>query len=380
MAPQGAIKLSPHRSRYVPDHASAIPVPELMSHGKRPPLPALTSIRFFAALYVVLFHCHQQDRLAPLFASGYTGVTLFFALSGFILAYNYPLVKDRAGFWVSRFARIYPVYALSILLCILQLSHLPGPRFQGQLWPILAVFALLQSWWPAWGFTLNTVAWTLSVEALFYAVFPFVINRASRLTRLHFAFFTLLYLALVVFPIALSFSPAHAGLALLLAHLLDGTIPLFRLGTFLIGVAAGVSFTHLTRSGQKPPRSLLWISALTTLLLLAWLPGDIFRPLKTMLLAFSYSGLVFALATVQWRWLVNRWLLLAGEISYSIYLFQILVFHVANDVSQRLFGRQFPLDIYIPFLILFAYAGFRFVEVPARDLIRNAWRRHTQHA
>ena len=70
-------------------------IPDIMSHGKRAPLRALTSIRFFAAMYVVLFHCGLPRLIAMpaiaarFFDSGYTGVTLFFSLSGFILAYNY---------------------------------------------------------------------------------------------------------------------------------------------------------------------------------------------------------------------------------------------------------------------------------------------------
>jgi peptidoglycan/LPS O-acetylase OafA/YrhL len=97
------------------EHSQAMLVPEVMSHGKRAPLHALTSIRFFAAIYVVLFHCgipHLISMPVPManfFDSGYTGVTLFFALSGFILAYNYPRVSSRHDFWISRFARIYPV-------------------------------------------------------------------------------------------------------------------------------------------------------------------------------------------------------------------------------------------------------------------------------
>src|SRR6185437_10634847 len=84
---------------------------------------------FFAAMQVVVFHFAQiRVENAPLpirnlVASGYTGVSLFFVLSGFILAYNY-LDKDlswRGGarfFLIARFARIYPVYALGLLVSI----------------------------------------------------------------------------------------------------------------------------------------------------------------------------------------------------------------------------------------------------------------------
>src|ERR1700730_8218729 len=79
---------------------------------KLPPLRALTTIRFFAAIQVVLFHESFRSGHIPLppvaariVNSGFTAVTLFFVLSGFILAYNYEAVPNKREFWVSRFAR-----------------------------------------------------------------------------------------------------------------------------------------------------------------------------------------------------------------------------------------------------------------------------------
>jgi peptidoglycan/LPS O-acetylase OafA/YrhL len=87
----------------------------------------LTGLRFFAALYVVLFHQettfaaghHFSKPLLTFLGHGYLAVSLFFVLSGFVLTYNY---ADRwsetrfSKFLLSRFARIYPVYALTLLL------------------------------------------------------------------------------------------------------------------------------------------------------------------------------------------------------------------------------------------------------------------------
>src|SRR5579863_596949 len=98
--------------------------------SKRPPLQALTGVRFLAAFYVVLFHSlpwlrnkYQVPETLQIFlGNGYLAVSLFFILSGFILAYTYEGQiegsRNLFRFWQARFARIYPVYFLSLLLCI----------------------------------------------------------------------------------------------------------------------------------------------------------------------------------------------------------------------------------------------------------------------
>jgi len=69
---------------------------------KRPPLPTLTSLRFFAALNVVLFHLAPQcsnGYLRNVVKSGPEMVEFFFVLSGFILAYVY--IDDESPRWMA---------------------------------------------------------------------------------------------------------------------------------------------------------------------------------------------------------------------------------------------------------------------------------------
>ena len=109
----------------------------------RPRLHALTTLRFFAALHVVLFHMRVIGILpgGPWwfhnFASiGFVGVNFFFVLSGFILVYTYdgPDLNVRK-FWWARFARIYPAYILSLVVAapffFFAVRHLDLPIFPG---------------------------------------------------------------------------------------------------------------------------------------------------------------------------------------------------------------------------------------------------------
>src|SRR5437763_10072877 len=145
-----------------------------------PNLKALTSVRFFAALHVALYHLVRPfdlwGPLAPLFSSGYVAVSFFFLLSGFILTYSHALEYERGKgnptkFYVARFARIYPVYLLTTLAA--------GWIMRGQfdkpihIVAFLADLLALQTWSVRTANFFNIPAWSISTEAFFYFVFPF---------------------------------------------------------------------------------------------------------------------------------------------------------------------------------------------------------------
>src|SRR3954470_504363 len=129
-------------------------------------LPSLTSLRFFAALLVVLSHLPGST-----FSEGYTGVTFFFILSGFILSHSYEDrlrtgATSRREFWIARIARVYPLHLLTLLAAVpLAVSESSGAMgFAGRL---LAQLTLTQAAVPVGSiyFSFNHPAWSLSVEA-----------------------------------------------------------------------------------------------------------------------------------------------------------------------------------------------------------------------
>ncbi len=87
----------------------------------------LTSVRFFAAFAVVVHHAggpafaDAPESARSLREFGAVAVRFFFILSGFVLALKYadtarvPRV-DAPRFWLARFARIYPVYVVALVL------------------------------------------------------------------------------------------------------------------------------------------------------------------------------------------------------------------------------------------------------------------------
>ncbi len=151
--------------------------------SSRSRLPALTGLRAFAACNLVFFHFsnpHWFGPFAPIVDNGYTAVSFFLLLSGFILAYNY---SDRAKrgelshvkFWIARLSRLYPIYLVALLISWGMLRDEWHVRTHAQFAQgVVLTPLLLQGWIPNLSTFWNTPAWTMSTEAFFYLLFPFV--------------------------------------------------------------------------------------------------------------------------------------------------------------------------------------------------------------
>jgi peptidoglycan/LPS O-acetylase OafA/YrhL len=165
---------------------------------RKPPLPALTGVRTLLAVNIMFFHFTppHMKLLYPMINNSYVFVGFFFLLSGYVLAYNYadrevPLNKRQ--FWKARFARLYPLYAFSLVFSVLMVMEEWHARSHGEFFAGLILTPLLLQGWDPWLATFwNTVAWTLSVDLFLYLLFPYLLRlpwpkKPMRLVGLVFA-------------------------------------------------------------------------------------------------------------------------------------------------------------------------------------------------
>src|ERR1700731_3636575 len=151
---------------------------------------ALTSLRFFAALFVVCYHTIwtflpwiRRESLPGRFLDlGYVSVSFFFLLSGYILAVVYlrrggPIrLKD---FYRARFARVYPLFFLTMVLDTpsVYLKWVARYGVKSALVKTAISFTgsavMLQGWRLQFCY-IDFPNWSLSVETLFYLSFPFL--------------------------------------------------------------------------------------------------------------------------------------------------------------------------------------------------------------
>jgi peptidoglycan/LPS O-acetylase OafA/YrhL len=355
--------------------------------ASRPALPVLTSLRFFAAAEVVIFH-YFRGRISTstyfwgLTSGGYLAVTFFFILSGFILTYVYWGTEEDSEsvnatrFWKARFARIAPGYYLGILLSlpillysalIAKVTPFPDLALGLVLTPLF-----LQAWFIHADKLLNPPGWSLSVECFFYAIFP-VLPRL--LGRISYKSLLLISFGLVVatWPL-LPVETAPPGTIQL-------PLPLFHLPHFLFGIALGRMYL-LNRSLGHVFYKTLFFCSITGLLLLfglrALLPEWMF---SDSFLALPFGSVILGAAGShsKFGFLSHPFFVLLGEASFAVYILQWPLsfwwdWVVAKELHLKL-SMASDFVLLFSFVCLVSIASFRYFESPLRRRILG----HTAH-
>lgn len=312
-------------------------------------IESLTSLRFFAALLVLVSHLRfltdsdsSMVKLVydKLLWEGYIGVTFFFILSGFILchAYEARLRIGQIGFWqyfTARIARIYPLHLLTLVLAI-PLVTLLLPGSTESFWTFLANGLLIQSYFPERNihFTANIPSWSLSDEMFFYVLFPLLIKVPMRLLWLLIA-------GLIGWQVMIGLSEFSEQRK----HFYNYVFPLARLLDFCVGIVLYRWFRRPEQSLGRWAGSLLQLLALVSLAVFFLAKGiipqayryDIYyiAPMAAVIYTFARFPGVLSEA------LGHRWLILLGEASFALYLTHHLVIRYTEVLADQL---GFSLD------------------------------------
>lgn len=331
---------------------------------------------------MVIFHfggdlgASSAPWLRNLIGGGYASVGLFYVLSGFILTAVYGgqevVGEARRSFWVARFARVYPAYVLGFLLwapiAIVHRTH--------------AVHALLtlagvQAWLPPYATMWNYPAWSVSVEAFFYAAFPFLLHRVAhldgprtwRLLALAWAaslVAPLLYMALV------PGTPNEHSSEFFLTFL--KYLPAIRLPEFVFGIGVG----HLWRTGRL--RVPAWLPYAAAAALLGALAASSLIPyvlIHNGLLLPVFGAFIAGMASTQgWMTRLLSWkpLVVLGDASYGMYILHAPVVDLFERVMRRLGVRgDWPTSpgVVVVLVVAVSIASLYLFENPARTWIRR---------
>lgn len=345
-------------------------------------LRELTSIRFFAALYVVLFHAYDNlpwlyDQENGLIRNGPLGVDLFFILSGMILTHvNLPHIKAGSfrfrAFLVHRLARIYPLHVAMFLAFVV--LYAVAARLgvlreaEGRNWAYAAPhLALVHAWGATQGHAWNGPSWSISAEFFAYLSFPVcvLLMRSMRPG-------TGLVLALGFFGVVSALS-GLTGVPLTARSYDFGIlriIPEFLAGVFL--------YLVMTEPAVKAAFSATALRVLVLVLILGFGVAA-YVDLPDLVLIACLMAVLFVLGLqalgARPNALRHPALVYLGEISYSTYMVHYFILIIFNGVAQKLFhSHDFPLWYWLAmFAAIYAASAlsYHWVELPARRFIRR---------
>ncbi|HYD87884.1 MAG TPA: acyltransferase [Vitreimonas sp.] len=354
-------------------------------------LKPLTSLRFIAAFWVLLYHFKDHLGLdvgrLGLVADGYLGVDLFFTLSGFILAHVYlTSLEERrfgyGGFLKNRIARVYPMHlaALAAMIVLFAGASAVGAGVgspEAFKWSDLPAHLLMVH---AWGATeavgWNFPSWSISAEWAAYLLFPLIaalVVKAQRwsaavalgaLTLCVASFWALSNLHQALPWVGRDFSQMTAQIGALRI-----------LPSFLLGVALyAFGRDHAAPKSWAWPivaASAGWIVAVTTL---GWWEG---------LVWFGLAGLLYGLAETSRHGvdapMSGRAFVFLGAASYALYMIHLPIdivwFHAlerlgvteTSDLTLRI-GAM--VGVFAVCIIVSAFA-YLWLEEPARKWIRK---------
>ncbi|MGU3502560.1 acyltransferase family protein [Mycobacterium sp. C31M] len=361
-------------------------------------IKALTGLRLFAAIWVVLFHFRPMlyeaapgvtEALAPALNSGAQGVDLFFILSGFVLAWNYldrmgPTwsTRDTLHFLWMRLARVWPVYLVTLHLAALWIIFtLYVGRFPSEVADTLTATSyirqlfLVQLWYQPYfdGSSWDGPAWSISAEWLAYLIFGF--------------------LALVVFRLA-SATRARSLLLLSFAATLPPVMFLLASGQFytpwswlpriLMQFTAGVIACAAVRRLHPSDRART-AAGVASIVLAATIVGSLYwldaHPIPDVIDSGGVVDLLFVPLVVTLsigagtlpRLLSARVLVYGGQISFSLYMVHELV-HTAWIWA----AKQFELTMAAPGGVWWLVAVFA-VTLAASVLLYHAVEEPARH-
>jgi|HubBroStandDraft_6_1064221.scaffolds.fasta_scaffold378654_1 peptidoglycan/LPS O-acetylase OafA/YrhL len=336
--------------------------------GKSSHLPALDAVRGIAACLVVFAHI-----LGPL-KLGATGVLIFFVLSGFLITWLLLRELERTGeisihnFYVRRTLRIFPAFYVFWVVCVV-VAHVTHASFS---WAeAIASFFYMGDYYtaihPSHAHQIMGITWSLGVEEKFYLLWPaiFLMLRKDLAKLLRVALFltgfiwlyrtlACIYLHLPVDYLLYSFDSRFAdillgcsfALALKLGLLEPVLAAAVRIKAFPLWLTA--ILVSLTILEHRMSVRLFYIFAL---------------PLSTVVVAALLVQLIFKADSRGYRWLEHPVLRFVGRISYSLYLYHIVVIRSVEHLFPHLRLRWAYSLMWIGSFIA-AYMSYKIIEQP----------------
>jgi peptidoglycan/LPS O-acetylase OafA/YrhL len=323
-------------------------------------IPALDGLRGAAILLVLLHHQTllplaegpaADQWFARLLHFGWSGVDLFFVLSGFLIT---GLLLDAKGapgyfrnFYARRTLRIFPLYYAVVFFSLVVLPNLPAGLLPAQkaanfgridgdelwYWLYLSNFAIAAA--GEWRHAILDISWSLAIEEQFYLIWPLVVSRLGRDALLRVC------AGLVVLAPLCRLALAWGGANELAPYVLTPA----RVDTLAIGAFLAIASRDPGGLARLLPAARAVGAALAVGLVVWFVAAGGIQPFATAFLVLGFSGVAAAFGALLaltvsaapgsllhgvFTWRVLRSF---GKYSYALYLFHLPLRAVVRDVG-----------------------------------------------
>jgi peptidoglycan/LPS O-acetylase OafA/YrhL len=348
-------------------------------------LSVVNGLRGIAILLVLYYHLiagtlspRLPIPLSPLMTNGWTGVNLFFILSGLVLFLPYaaddqPLrdLSHRVAFYRRRFLRLMPLFYFAV---VVEWALAQGPQAHdlGELISVLSGTFVLNP--RTFGPSFNTPLWSIGVEIAFSVLFPVLVFGLRRFGLARFAAL-ILVLALLARVVGILRLPAVQGPSF------NSDTMICRVDEFVLGMV--LAQLYIARRLPSRPG---WCALVgLALVALAWVGFDMVLrgTLPPITRAILNDGLDAGLCAIVLASLVPQTRLAAvlgwaplqvlGMMCYSLYIWHLplLLWLAPNRAGMSAGTLALVIPLFLTLVFVVAAFSYRFIEFPR---VRE-WRR-----
>jgi peptidoglycan/LPS O-acetylase OafA/YrhL len=346
-------------------------------NGKR--VVRLDGLRFFAALCVVSFHFAFRGAAAGVMPPldlpawlvsmsqyGYLGVSLFFMISGFVIAYS---AEGRAPleFAAARFARLYPSHLAAVTLTFLVTIAFGAPEFTASIPQYLANFSMFA---PLFGQEfMDGAYWSIVLEVIFYG-WVFLLLTFGLLEKSGERIVLCWLLISLINEMFLGLKPLRFLLLTEYSGFFAAGVLIYRLRAGKSGFAAvpllALSFAIAAQT------------SLAGVTVLADKYNTEFSGMVTLAIVAAMFGLFFAATSSAPTRLPLRLMGALGALTYPLYLLHQHIGYIAITRLKGLVSDPALLVLVVSGLVLMASAVWICVDRPMSRMLRTrltAWAR-----
>lgn len=326
----------------------------------------LDALRGIAAILVILFHFTMGKPQESVYTNlGLTGVELFFMISGFVILMTLEKIKSSRDFILGRIFRLYPTYFICVsftaLLIILTSKDSFDAAFSIK---YLANMTMFQTYFLQGH--LDGPYWTMGLEMLFY-IFMFLLYQTGLLKRIEFIG-ALILVPLIIYGIYFSYLFPAINIRIFRFAGLINFFPLF-----LSGI---VYYNMKFHSKTKFRYALLALCFITQLTLFhtVGFRKDFISLSGYMPMLILYNGIFVLYLENKLVFIVNKFTLFLGGISYPLYLIhQFVSLKVLLPFLNNYFNFWVSSAISFSIVILLAYFINSSVEKPFMKFAKSKW-------